>query len=741
MLKVQEPISISSDLDLPAPEVYIDSSEVEAGKITTYFYIEDNLSNWSANPLVLNNISLFIYCNDILFTESLSSLVKRNTITNGKLYSNVTFYTDADNIEIRAYCGNKNIKGTEVLEKVLNLNKIVSSKSNEETYKFYNKNKDLRILSVQNKLESVEEQIFVPNIYNNLFVSYTTNKKALFAFVIDLEDYLNRNSKQYNILKKNKKYREVILNNSYILEDTIKFYKKNLSISNNDYKIINTANTLIKAQDGVDENKYIITSVDDNNEIHDRSRYALKVSFTIKNYANEYLGQSILKRLTDAKTFILNYKQQFEDIQGDKVIENKNYYIFENLYEQYINDIKSSIQNLSEIFSFYTNNDLEEYYSLFFNIFHPLSAKKTLFEKVLYNINLIEVYINNLLEKASMSDVQNTADQLFHIFEHEFSFTNIEGRKDYEIIDYDFNYRSGYEVISMENSSNRFEEDVKTLKIYTESQKNARKLYESDKYFANTSSELYNKINHLSISYIDIDGKSYDLLNNSLDEKVSNYSEIFIILDNLKKLNFNPQLLESYYFQILYENAYVKNISNPKNISPNNLQKTSLFDPNLATKQKFLEYIAGTGIVRLYYILNENSYIPVPSNIYQYQATLVTGSEYTGIFPVNQQVLDTPETKATLIGMYNTFFEDKIVFSGQNYEIWCTEEALLNDIYKSGLRIFNKYYIVEKKKSLPNVFEEIIEYSFEEELLKNIPTKYLNRDAEPFKILTSIEDL
>ena len=525
------------------------------------------------------------------------------------------------------------------------------------------------------------------------------------------------------------------------MQDSVQFYKRNVDVLNSEYVKINSKVNILKAQDGIDENIYIVTSADDGDHKNDRNKYSVRVSFTVNNYANEFLWREIIDNLSTIESFISTYKQIFEDVYLDKKIVDKNIYIFENYYETYLEQIKSSVQNLSEIFSFYTGNEITRYQSLFLSIFHPLTAKIFLFESLLNNIKLINEYLIYLLDRTNDKLDDNNNSNLFITNEIEFKFTDVDGRIQYELIDYDYDYRNGYEVISMDESSVRFEEEITSLKILSSAEKNVRLMYEANKYFGSTSSDIYSNIKHFSISYVDLLNKSYDILNTSIDEKITAYNEIFVTLDQLKKFNFNLRAPESYYFQVMYQNAYIKSISSKNNTSVNKLQTTTVFDPNLDSSQKSLQYIADTGVAKLYYILNKDHFMDVPSNIYQYESSVQNDTTVVGVYPISTETRNNPEAKPSLIGHYNNFFEDHLVLAGQNYEVWSLEAAHLHDIYKNSLRLFNKYYILEKKKTLANNPEVIIEYPFQSELTSNIPSKYLNRDVNSYEIIASVEDL
>ena len=607
-------------------------------------------------------------------------------------------------------------------------NTVVPSSKNEEIYHYINKNKDLRLLDLQKQKENISTS---ESINNNLYVSYTTNKIAKLGFIFDLEDFLTKKSKSFNFLKSAQIYRETILNNSLIKQDTIEFFKRKISYDIQDFAKITSTPILIKMQDSIDDNKYLFTTSDDNKDLNNKEKYSVKVKFNIINGASAFLSSDVLLKLGQTKDFMIRYKEIFEMAYQDKSIKNKKKYLFENVYENYLNDIKESISSLSHLFSFYNNINIDRYYSLFTSIFHPLSSTIELLSLVIEKITLLE---QTLIEYAY-------DDQATISYEHEFKYIDIDERAEYQLIDYNYDAFYGYEVISTDTADIRYTENIAGMKILTSAEKNARKIYESSKYFGLSSEDVYKKINHLSITYLDAGEDKYNLLNSISEQTSVDYNNLFIRLNELNNFNFKYNNLESYYFQLMGKNLYIKNIAQRNNDSKNDLQPATLFDPNLDSKQKSLKYITDTGVSILYYLLDDNHYIDVPINIFQYQSTLSTGSSYQGIYPVTEELKNNPEAKPSLICFYNNFFEDKLIFAGQNYEVWKIEAALVNDIFNKKLKLFNEYYILEKKKTKELAQPQNIEYPFENELKMNIPTKYLNRNVNTYKVIISTEEM
>ena len=239
----------------------------------------------------------------------MTSLISKNNVIDGKIYSSVKFTLEANNISITAYCGNDKVTGKIVTEKIMSSGTIEKSSDPETSYVYINKNIDLRLLELENKYDTAETFV-KQNTYANHFVSNSTNKIATFAFVFDLEDFLNKNSRTFNILKNNSIYKQKILSTSSIITDSIKFYKKSVYPLESEYESIDTEARIIKTEDGVQQARYIISASDDNRKLDNYKKYSLKVSFNIKNGADKFIGEDLLKNLSLAKAFIEKDKQE-----------------------------------------------------------------------------------------------------------------------------------------------------------------------------------------------------------------------------------------------------------------------------------------------------------------------------------------------------------------------------------------------------------------------------------------------
>jgi len=797
MLKVTEIDDSIVSVDYPAPSVYIDSCHIEniynmsgavdKRSITVNFHVADDLNYWHKSEEVINNLFVSMSCGESNYYSSLSSLMSINELHNGKLHLTTKFHTTASNISISACCCNDYLRGVEITEHILNNNTLVKNTYEADSLQYFNKYKDLSLLDITNlNTASLNKEVYAvtasnnviydytsnpgfndqKNVFSELFVSHNTRKNASFGFVFDLEKYLLNNSVPYRILKDYEDYKNIILSNSYILLDSIRFYKKNISKEHQEYKEIFNPSAILKLSDGIVDNRFIITSADFNEDKSINDKYAVKVSMDIFDYSQILLKDSILKNIKKAIAFIQRYKDIFISLQNNDVVDDVNKYIFENIYEKEIPVVTETIANLSHVFSFYTRKERQIYISLFVSLLHPLNTDTYYLDRLLEACQVIHDYIYRLIRQENPSGfeldqygvleeafLQTTKSSLTenrnnnHItkkknrsIEHYFEYTDIGGKKYYHEIDYNYDLNHGMEVLTVDNFDNRNGENISFLKALSVPQKNARKIYETNKFF-NASSVPGLSLDHFSVMSFDIRGRSFDL--QTFDtQSVSLYNELYEIL---KQYNENKQFnnsIEGQYFSLLDKNVNIKSISTRPNTSQNGLQKATIFDSNMDSKENSIKYMLDTGISSLQMFFDDNQFMEVPLNINQYYALYDTTSFNNSALLITDEIRKNPEAKGKLIISFNNFFKDKLLYAGQNYEIWELEESLLHDIFSKKLKLFNKYYILEKKRNNPYSYISNQEnFDLTDDLMQSIRPKYINRTRQMPVILLTTEDI
>jgi len=792
-------------IDNPAPNVFIDHVLLYLDKIKVFYHIADDFDEWYKNKNVIDNINLHIQCGETLyFKESLSSLVKRRPIQNGALHDSCEFRIDTKNLYIKAYCGNDNIKGVETIEHVLSEGQLVQNTYEDVTHKFINKYKPLYLLDIE-RLKNIskqitfgdntllktqaEQKISVSNwrrevtnptttavvdsrVIGDLLVSYNTNKNASIAFVFDLERYLEKNSNTYLYIKNYTNYKNEVLKNSYIIKDTIKVYKKNIT-KEEDYKPLEVNPTILKIQDGIDNNKFIITFADKNTDVHTEDMYSIKIQMIVNDYSQYFINNKVLSQIYTAKQFLFEYKELWDETSKNKLISNYRNFIFEQHYERYLDRIKNIIESLSTIMSFYTGYEKTNYQSLLLSIIHPLTGDQLSLDLLLKTVERLEDYLENIVSNVNTmgvpgktigTDISNTGDttqinqisayvsqnqvtlsnnlkEQRYVFEYEFKETNINGVTSHQLIDYNYDYNYGYEIVSSDNFDLRSAEINSGLMILTSAEREARKIYEIDKFFSSAGKLASQDLNYFSISFIDFGDLKYNFLPNQ-ETTVSDYNELYAFLNQYNDHNFSYKSLESYYYQLLDEGVYIKTLGAKNNNSYNSLLKATVFDPNLDSKQSSLEFMASTGITTLYNVLDDNRYIEIPDSIPHYLATVPSGANNTvGILTLSDDLKNNPDAKPRNIITYNNIYFDKVLYQGNNYEIHELQEAVVNNIFTKKLRLFNKYYIIEKAKNTAQTTVETNNYNFIDDLKLNVPSKYLNRNTNNSQLLISTSDL
>lgn len=708
-----------------APDVFIDSCEVYNNYINVYYRIEDKNYKWINNELILKDLSLYISCNQEFYKETLVGVKKNSIVKNGIITGYVRFDIKADNITVKAKCENRNLVGNITTEEILSINKLTKSSLDGAEYTYINKNKDLRLLDVYqlSLYNNTEENTYQKS---NLYISYTPDKKANIAYIFNIDKFLTENSHTYKILKKYENFKINILNNSSIdVQNTI-FYKKKIDKNSIKYAPINSKIVSYEVNKGDPNGDHVITCTDTVN-LYDKNEYSVKLNIKVNDYSSQFFKEEVIDKLKTTKNFLLNYKNKYELLQRNNLIENKNEFFYQHKYEQELNNVKEAVENLSTLYSFYTEKPKDEFYSLFLSIFHPLTTNINLLQLLSDSVNNIQNIFNSLLQ-----EINTLGRSTVPFFKENTLVYEIEFKHKSDFINYNYDAYYGYEIMSIDTLENRKSEVFNGMRLLKNSDKTARKTLESGKYYSNTESKFVDRIKFFSFSSLDMGEKSYYLLYNIDSQNVISYNEILVKLNEYNNYKFRYDPLISRYFQLLGKNIYIKSIGAGTNESINGLEKSIIFDPNLDSKQKSLEFITSTGIVPLYLMTDDNKFLCF--------CDLPTTTDFNIKLPSrldNKNIFSKPEK----IVSYNSFFEDVEILNGTNYSIFELKEVLVNDIFNKNLRIFNKFYILEHENVIQQVQPAQTQYLFESELLFNIPSKYLNRNIEQQKLLLTTDDI
>lgn len=666
MLEVKDPQQPSREQYVTAPDVFIDLVYIEENTVDILFHLEDPFDRWLNNSLLLERLQIYISYDEQKFVQTLASIKSNFGFKNKSIHGKVSFEKRAPNATVAAYVFDNNIKGISTEERVLLDNKPAKSTLDSTTYQFINKVIDLRELKIDFNLTDPGSGSQDNELNNRIFVSDTTNKKSNIGFLFDLEYFLDNNSATYRTLKNYNNYKKIILEKTIIRPEDIIFYKKNISLNNQEIQKINSPVEIIRLDD--DSYNYLLTITDDNKDILNNYLYEISCYINIKDYSNTFFKDEIRDIIFQSKQYINYYKRRIEDLLANNLLDNPYYFFYENIFEEEKEKITKTIQDLSEIYAFYSKKQKNIFETLFVNILHPLVTNVELLSRLQNSLDAIEAATSNFLEYIDTVNVPGisipTKDGL--LFSKKFNADRL-----YQSINYNYDYNTGYEVISTDNFDIRKEEQYSGLKVITAADKQARKILEDGKtlgvsrapeanqdtgsngvytriaYSINAGRQpsLFNTGNSLntnpdptiikslknineqtttvepaeklflSISSIDLKGSSAYLLGTIDLEDISFFNNLFVALNQYNTSENTYRVPEAYYYSILDKTANLKELSNGVNTSINSLQKTILFDPNLDSQQQSLQYIVETGIQDLYFYLDDNIFIDVPREI------------------------------------------------------------------------------------------------------------------------------
>jgi hypothetical protein len=322
-------------------------------------------------------------------------------------------------------------------------------------------------------------------------------------------------------------------------------------------------------------------------------------------------------------------------------------------------------------------------------------------------------------------------------FEKEFDV-----RDPFNILNYDYDQNYGYEVISVNAFNARQSETYEGLKVITKDGLNIRRRLEGNKYFVSPNQSSVDTYRTFSISFVDAGVRSYDFITNVSSVPVDDYNNLFLKLNEYNDFNFQYPTLESFFYQLAEKNVLVKSISQRQNISSNGLQKSTLFDPNLDSKQDSLEFITSTGVKNLYYYLNDYKYDYNEQQTVQFSASLNLNPNLTSTFIVSGSNITNIDFRPKAIAFYNSIYEESIPQEGAGtyYNLVWLKEKQVNSLFKKKLKFFNEYYLYLVKQP-PTQVEKPDFINLQKDLLFNNNPTYINNTKTDGKFMVSIEEL
>lgn len=752
-------------LNIVAPTVFVDSVELNGSFAKIFFSLENDESNWITNNATLNSYSLYMNVADQSKSALLASIKNSSKNVNNKLtgffefdlskiqsfdtsnvvttitssfiqqtVSSAESLTTIDTIQsgtaqpsilIKAFCGNKELAGPQLIEPIIVSGTIATSTYGSFSFTYTSKIKDLNLLNdnfvvLTGSAAKTLEPLFSPELLS----SVTIDKKASVGTVFNLLTYLENYSQIYKKIKNYKNFANLVLRNSSINIDKTTFFKKNFTERKKDFAEFTSKVNVLKLDDS--GFNYLITGTDKAKGTEDRSNYGVKVRVSVNDYSETYLKDTLLKQIIEARKLIKNYKERIIDLQKNTSIDNAFEYYFENEFENEIVAFENAINYLTVASLTAKGGNEREYLRLFFSIIHPLTTSVELLERFFkYSLSL-EKFFTNLLFDTSVNDgfSDNFYSKAVEFVEQNYS----KGDQVNYSFNYDYNY--GIEIILNETKQLRQQREYNGLLLLTPQELLARQNLEALKYFSRPTQEVTTP-NTLSFSRIDFINESYDTLIGQ-----PQYNDIFVKLLDYNSNNRDFEKLKSIIFQLLDENINIKTLTANSNNAVNNLSPSVIFDPNLETKIESLKFLESTNVDLLYYYLNNKDLKEIKQSIQKTAADNTIPSK----IPITEARLSDPTAKPALLFLYNSIYSLEVINKGNNYTVYKLKENFVNDIFKEKMKLFNSCFVVENKT--PSTTVATINFTNNiSSLTMNIPSKFLNRTVLQPLISINLDDL
>lgn len=767
MLSLAPPPESENNFNIVAPSVFIDNIIVFEKKtqfdnsfeVLLNYHLENDSTNWTSNDILLDNL----YVNIELPSKNPQQIVLRSLINTGDkilgTYNFILANADTQNLTVTASCGNFDLTGSTTVEPIRINGVFVNSSFEGIEYKNISKIIDLSVLKFDDVF--ISENLFLTQNKNEflgkLLISYRPDKKANVGFIFNLESFINNQSKIFRRLSGYADYRSTILSNSFIDTKLTKFYKKNVSTSEEEYVLIDAPISVYKLKD--DQSYYLVTFTDDNKDVDDNSLYDIRCDLAVYDYSYDFYENKIKKNLEIAKKNLQEYINLFVEYSKQKQIKNINTYIFANEYENRKIKIKEIIDYLSEIFAFINskaNIPKTNYVKLFVSATHPLTTNKEILQIILDKINYVEqVFRTRVADGISSDENMGILFSSLAIRNKIYDFTTLFG--DEYRVDYNYDENYGFEVFSTDSLEIRKEEPTNGLrKLNFKVEKDVRKILEARKYLVSPTREDIENVKTFSIASYDFGAQSYSLLDPSVS--INEYNELYIKISEFNNYSFRYSAINSCFAQLAESGIFIQSLASSINSSKNEFFNSLVFDDNDDSRQESLELVTSTKLDSLFFSISKEAerkitFQNLSSSLSFFGATIQTKAAFPATnndlqnskFPLTEESFKNLDIFTKIVFSYGSIFKDNALFFEQNsnydvYEIMEDQTSKTNLLTNSKFRQFNKFYIIENKKPAEKkVFSEIINY--EEELNLNVESKYHNRNVLVPIIKTTVDIL
>jgi hypothetical protein len=701
------------------------------------FLLEDQELSWSTNDSLIDGVSLRIDVRGGKKTASesisLAALINKNPRKRYDGTFTITLEKESPlNISLEAYCSDEYLVGEQTVEQLFSNDKPVIHSG------MFGKVFDHRLFEEKAPVDTIAQSSseLVKSAASKPYISYTTDKRAHVGIIVDIEPYLLKSSRNYNLLTTYKKFYEYVKSKSDISTSKTKIYIRDRK--NKEFEYTDCGSQIISTK--LSETKFLVSTTINLNNIgisEANSIYDIKFDIAVNDASESFIDSFAINALSNAKDVFGLHKLHYENVFNDKNIIDQSEFYYKNFYDQNVQYYSSdktpvetlplykaiqkhcySIAELSAIF--YKNpyavgpDEILNYYASFYmNLADPLvndpSGTSFILEKLETLRSMCLNFSKNYSRVDFNQDIIYKNDQIY--IEKEYN----------NCLDLTHDRYYGFDVLFNETVAN----SSQTFQTLSQDEYSDIRKKEANKYFKNLSKINVDGIKNFSISYVDlgIDGNQilrFDIQTASTTAKLEPSEQIYIKIEEYNNTNTRLPINESIIDQFNLEGLSVESVANRNNGSVDQNAASTLFDTNQDTIENSKVYIESIGLQKLYMLLDNNMYMPTDNtNTLQGNAELDTvNSAFSTANLTDAQKL---AAKAKLIMLYNTIFEVKQI-EGNFMEL---NEKYCSSIFTKKLKQLNQYFILKQKTAISPTVNSITTHpTFN---INNVNSKFFNR--------------